>query len=77
MVRAYVLIQTDAGRAADVVEHVRRAPGVGEVVAVTGPYDVIAQVAAADVAVLGRTVVDSVQAAPGVVRTLTCPITDL
>ncbi|POM27290.1 AsnC family protein [Actinomadura rubteroloni] len=77
MVRAYVLIQTDAGRAADVVEHVRHAPGIGEVAAVTGPYDVIAQIEAADVAVLGRTVLDSVQSAPGVVRTLTCPITSL
>ncbi|WP_019634932.1 Lrp/AsnC ligand binding domain-containing protein [Actinomadura atramentaria] len=75
MVRAYVLIQTDAGKAMEVVDRVAGAPGVAEVDAVTGPYDVIARVEAADVARLGRLIMDSVQSVPGVVRTLTCPLT--
>ena len=41
-VRAYVLIQTDVGLAADVTVEVRRLPGVSSADGVTGPYDVMA-----------------------------------
>jgi len=74
MVRAYVLIQTDTGRAADVANSIRDLAGVLSTEAVTGPYDVIVFVEATDVDALGQLVVSSVQPVEGIVRTLTCPV---
>jgi DNA-binding Lrp family transcriptional regulator len=74
MVRAYVLIQTDTGRAADVANAIRDLAGVISTEAVTGPYDVIVFVEATDVDALGQLVVSSVQPVEGIVRTLTCPV---
>lgn len=74
MVRAYVLIQTDTGRAADVANGIRGLAGVISTEAVTGPYDVIVFLEATDVDALGQLVVSSVQPVEGIVRTLTCPV---
>jgi DNA-binding Lrp family transcriptional regulator len=74
VVRAYVLIQTDTGRAADVAGAIRGLPGVISTEAVTGPYDVVVFVEAEDVDALGQLVVTSVQPVDGIVRTLTCPV---
>lgn len=76
-VRAYVLIQTEVGRAADVASHVRGLPGVVAADDVTGPYDVVVQAEAETMDELGRMVVSRVQAAEGITRTLTCPVVDL
>ena len=46
MVQAYVLIQTEVGKAAVVAEEVRNIPGVETADDVTGPYDVIVKAAA-------------------------------
>ncbi|MEN8113242.1 MAG: Lrp/AsnC ligand binding domain-containing protein [Actinomycetota bacterium] len=74
MVRAYVLIQTDTGRAADVASAIRGLHGVVSTEAVTGPYDVVVFIEAADVDALGQLVVTAVQPVDGIVRTLTCPV---
>lgn len=74
MVRAYVLIQTDTGRAADVAREIRGLAGVISTEAVTGPYDVVVFVEAADVDALGQLVVSAIQPVEGIVRTLTCPV---
>lgn len=74
MVRAYVLIQTDTGRAADVAGGIRGLPGVISTEAVTGPYDVIVFIEAKDVDELGGLVVGGLQPVDGIVRTLTCPV---
>jgi DNA-binding Lrp family transcriptional regulator len=71
MVRAFVLITATAGKALEVVGRLRTTEGVLHADAITGQYDVIAEVAAADVAGIGRLVVDSVQA-DGVLKTITC-----
>ncbi len=42
-VSAYILIQTEVGKAATVAEQVRAVDGVASADDVTGPYDVIAQ----------------------------------
>jgi DNA-binding Lrp family transcriptional regulator len=70
--RAYVLINTLPGRALDVVGKIRAVPGVLEADAITGDYDVIASLEAANFAVLGSAVVDKVQKLDGVRRTVTC-----
>jgi DNA-binding Lrp family transcriptional regulator len=76
-VRAYVLIQTDTGRAADVAGSIRGLSGVISTEAVTGPYDVVVFVEAKDVDALGRLVVTAIQSVEGIVRTLTCPVVKL
>jgi DNA-binding Lrp family transcriptional regulator len=77
MVQAYILIQTEVGRAASVAEAVRLIEGVESADDVTGPYDVIVKAAASDVDQLGRLVVAQVQTIPGITRTLTCPVVNL
>jgi DNA-binding Lrp family transcriptional regulator len=76
-VRAYVLIQTEVGRAASVAGHVRGLPGVKAADDVTGPYDVVVVAEAETVDELGRMVVSRVQMIEGITRTLTCPVVDL
>jgi DNA-binding Lrp family transcriptional regulator len=76
-VRAYVLIQTEVGKAETVVDEVRMLPGVVAADDVTGPYDVIVVAEADTVAALGRMVVSRVQLIAGITRTLTCPVVDL
>ncbi len=77
MVQAYVLIQTEVGKAAVVAEEVRTIPGVDSADDVTGPYDVIVKASAGDVDQLGKLVVAKIQAISGITRTLTCPVVNL
>ncbi|MGW5021678.1 MULTISPECIES: Lrp/AsnC family transcriptional regulator [Streptomyces] len=77
MVQAYVLIQTEVGRASAVAEIVSKIPGVIQAEDVTGPYDVIVRAQSDTVDELGRMVVAKVQQVEGITRTLTCPIVHL
>ena len=72
MVEAYVLIQTELAKPAQVAAKVSRIHGIGTTAVVMGPYDVIVRVEAVDVDSLGKLVVTKVQAVEGVTRTLTC-----
>ncbi|KQY58844.1 AsnC family transcriptional regulator [Aeromicrobium sp. Root495] len=76
-VQAYILVQTEVGKAADVARAIGDLSGVLSSVDVTGPYDVIVQVEGPSVDQLGTLVVSSVQAVPGITRTLTCPVVSL
>ena len=73
-VQAYILVQTEVGKAAEVAEHIAAISGVTLSEDVTGPYDVIARVEGPSMDELGTLVVSSIQAVPGITRTLTCPI---
>ncbi|HEX2300390.1 MAG TPA: Lrp/AsnC ligand binding domain-containing protein [Pseudonocardiaceae bacterium] len=77
MVQAYVLIQTEVGKAAAVAKEVAALPGVTSAEDVTGPYDVIVRAEANDVDELGQLVVARVQNVSGITRTLTCPVVHL
>ncbi|MCA1736580.1 MAG: Lrp/AsnC ligand binding domain-containing protein [Actinobacteria bacterium] len=77
MVQAFVLIQTEVGKAANVAEQVRTIQGVESADDVTGPYDVIVKAEAADVDALGKLVVAKIQSIEGITRTLTCPVVHL
>jgi DNA-binding Lrp family transcriptional regulator len=77
MVQAYVLIQTEVGKAASVADAVRNISGVESADDVTGPYDVIVKAEADNVDDLGRMVVASIQQVDGITRTLTCPVVHL
>ena len=74
MVQAYILIQTEVGRAASVAEAVRLIGGVESADDVTGPYDVIARVEASTVDELGKLVIAKIQDVEGITRTLTCTV---
>jgi DNA-binding Lrp family transcriptional regulator len=76
-VSAYVLIQTEVGRAAGVARAAAALNGVASAEGVTGPYDVIARCHAASVDELGRMVVGAIQRIEGILRTITCPVVDL
>jgi DNA-binding Lrp family transcriptional regulator len=76
-VSAYVLIQTEVGKAAGVATRLRGIAGVVVADDVTGPYDVIARVEADSIDELGRLVVTHVQSIEGLTRTLTCPVVNL
>lgn len=77
MIEAYVLIQTEVGKAAQVVAAVKEIPGVTRAVVLTGPYDLLAHVEAIDVDSLGKLAVNEIQAVDSIVRTVTCPVVHL
>jgi DNA-binding Lrp family transcriptional regulator len=76
-VNAYILIQTENGRAAAVAAQISEIDGVSQAEDVTGPYDVIVRAGAENVDDLGKLVVAKVQAVEGITRTLTCPVVRL
>ena len=76
-VQAYILVQTEVGKAADVAKAIAQVDGVTVAEDVTGPYDGIDRGGAAHLDELGALVISKVQAVPGITRTLTCPIVTL
>lgn len=76
-VQAYVLIQTEVGKAATVVQAIRDIAGVQLAEDVTGPYDVIVRAEARNIDELGRLVVARIQGVSGITRTLTCPVINI
>lgn len=77
MVQAYILVQTEVGKAAAVASAIADITGVISAEDVTGPYDVIVRAEADDVDLLGQLVVAQVQGVHGITRTLTCPVVHL
>lgn len=74
VVQAYILIQTEVGKAASVAREIAQLPGVTLAEDVTGPYDVIARVEASSVDELGQLVIARIQDVKGITRTLTCTV---
>ena len=73
MVHAYILIQTEVGKAAQVAKTISEITGVTKAEDVTGPYDVIVRAEAESVDELGRLVVAPGQSVAVITRTLTSP----
>lgn len=73
MAQAFVLVQTEVGRADTVAADIASVGGVVSAEAVVGPYDVIVRAegdSEADIAeVVGR-----IQKVDAITRTLTCPV---
>ena len=76
-VTAYLLIQTEVGKAREVAKAIADIDGVVKVDAVTGPYDVIVLGQARNVDELGKMIVSRVQGVSGITRTLTCSVVHL
>ena len=66
MVHAYILIQTEVGKAAQVAATIAEIDGVAKAEDVTGPYDVIVRAEAESIDELGRLVVARVQSVDGI-----------
>ena len=74
--RAYILIESEVGRASEIAKGVKGLKfdkgTVVSVDAVTGPFDVIVQLEAEDLDDIGRSITDGIQKVGGVGRTTTC-----
>jgi DNA-binding Lrp family transcriptional regulator len=77
VVTAYILIQTEVGKAAQVTKDIVDITGVQQAEAVAGPFDVVVRAEARNIDELGKLVVARVQAVDGITRTLTCPVVRL
>jgi DNA-binding Lrp family transcriptional regulator len=77
VVTAYILIQTEVGKAAQVAKDIVEIKAVQQAEDVTGPYDVIVRAEARNLDELGKLVVARVQVVDGITRTLTCPVVRL
>ncbi len=74
VVEAFMLIQTEVGRAEVIAKQLAGLSGVLSAEYVTGPYDVVVRIGAETLDELQAGVVPSVQQVTGITRTLTCPI---
>ncbi len=77
MVTAYVLIQTEVGRAAHVASATKGLDGVVSADNVAGPYDVIVKAEADSLDDLAQIVISEIQAVEGITRTYTCAVVNL
>jgi DNA-binding Lrp family transcriptional regulator len=75
-VRGYIMVETDVGRAKGAGEDIGRLTfkdaRVVTVDTVTGPFDIIVQLEAADLDKLGDAITHGIQQVAGVQRTTTC-----
>ena len=72
LTRAFVLIETQVGKATSVVHELRSMAGISSADIVTGNFDVIILVEASDMAGMAELVTGRVQSVRGVIRTITC-----
>jgi DNA-binding Lrp family transcriptional regulator len=75
-IRGYILVETEVGRTQAVGRAMRDLkPTMARVLAVdtvTGPFDVIVQLEADDLDLLGKCITEDIQRVAGVQRTTTC-----
>jgi DNA-binding Lrp family transcriptional regulator len=70
--RAFILIETQVGRANQVVRALRSLPGVMSADVVTGSFDVIALIEVDTMGAMAELVTGQMQGIRGVLRTITC-----
>jgi len=70
--RAYVLVHVRAGEQKHLTDTLTGMPGVLRADVTFGPYDVIAEVEASDLAGVGKLVYSTIRPQIGVLDTLTC-----
>ena len=71
-VKTFVLIEVSVGRIRDIINSLRGIEEVQSASMVTGPYDVIAVVAANDMQEIANLVTGRIQNLRGVTKTITC-----
>ncbi|NQU17965.1 MAG: Lrp/AsnC ligand binding domain-containing protein [Candidatus Saganbacteria bacterium] len=73
---AYILIESLPGKSLELVSAIKRLEGLTNVHLVTGPYDVIAYLEAADLKSIGEIIVKKIKSTGFVSRTVTCIVVD-
>ena len=76
MTKAYVLISSEVAYTKDVLEGLRRLEGLVEVHEVLGPYDIVAEVVAADIESILVILQKDIRNIGGIRNTVTCITTD-
>lgn len=72
--KAFILIEAKVGMVQQVVRSLRALNGVATADVITGTYDVIVLVDAADMSAMADLVTGRIQGVPGVLRTITCVV---
>jgi len=72
--RAFILVETQVGRANQVVQALRSLPGVQSADVVTGSFDVIARIEVDSMGAMADLVTGQMQGIRGVLRTITCVV---
>ncbi|MEK6758967.1 MAG: Lrp/AsnC ligand binding domain-containing protein [Deltaproteobacteria bacterium] len=75
-VQAYIFIECEHAKSKEVQEAILKVGGVKDARIVTGPYDIVALVAASSFKVMGEVVLQKIQAIKYVKKTLTNVIMD-
>jgi len=75
--RAYILINTQIGKTAEVAQILSEMPEVIKLDVIMGPYDIIAQVETLDHDTLSEVVLRKLQNIPYIQHTMTCPVIKL
>ncbi len=70
--KAFILIETAAGRNKEILNNIRQLKGVTSIDYVTGPYDIIAIIEAENLNEIGDLVTKEIHPISGIVRTTTC-----
>ncbi len=72
--KAYVLINTQIGKTAEVAETLKKMPEVKHLDIIMGPYDIIAEVETKDHEELSEMVLKKLQTIEYIQHTMTCPV---
>ncbi len=72
--QAIVYIRTDPGKALNLLEEVKKVPGVKIAFATTGRFDIVTRIEAEDLKSLGESVVSKIQGIAGIKYTETSMI---
>ena len=70
--KAFILMETEVGKAKEVVSGIKQIKGVISVDSVTGPYDVIAVIEGESLNDIGDLVTGKIHPIAGISRTVTC-----
>jgi DNA-binding Lrp family transcriptional regulator len=75
-ISAYALVRISPNKVKTVVQEARKIPGVKVVHPVTGPYDAIIYLEAADMKELGKVILAEIHGLDGVIDTTTCLVVE-
>jgi len=75
-ISAYALVRISPNKVKNVVQDARKIPGVKIVNPVTGPYDAIIYLEAADMKDLGKVILAEIHGLDGVIDTTTCLVVE-
>ncbi len=72
--KAYILINTQIGKTAQVAKTLKEMPEVKRIDIIMGPYDIIAEIETEDHNTLSDMVIRKLQAIEYIQHTMTCPV---